>query len=268
MADASPPPDLLVLPWLLGFSTLAPTDASADERGVLDQIDAVLANATLPDRLLPRAAHLIPQLIALLRQTDLPVAEITARIGKDAMLAAEVMRLSDSPYYRRQDPVRNLEEAVTRIGEWGLQQVIARVILKPIYRGTPGPWSQRATDRHWEHAETLARHAAALAENSGQRPFDAYLAGMLQGTGWVVALHLADGTRLAPGQAPSQAFAEALEDRAHRLFGQAAQGWDISPGFTQFAQAAFRHGLADDTHSLSPLLLAARQQSLRELMAR
>ena len=112
MADASPPPDLLVLPWLLGFSTLAPTDASADERGVLDQIDTVLANATLPDRLLPRAAHLIPQLIALLRQTDLPVAEITARIGKDAMLAAEVMRLSDSPYYRRQDPVRNLEEAV------------------------------------------------------------------------------------------------------------------------------------------------------------
>ena len=235
---------------------------------MLDLIDAVLAAPTLPDRLLPRAAHLIPQLIALLRQTDLPVAEITARIGKDAVLSAEVMRLADSPYYRRQDPVRNLEQAVTRIGEWGLQQVIARVILKPIYRGTPGPWSQRATDRHWEHAETLSRHAAALAEPSGQWPFDAYLAGMLQGTGWVVALHLTDSTRLAPDQPPSEAFAQALEDRVHRLFGLVAQGWDITPGFTQFAQAAFRHGQADHTHGLSPLLLAARQHCLLELVRR
>jgi hypothetical protein len=48
---------------------------------------------TLPDRLLPRAAHLIPQMIALLRQTDLPVTEITARVGKGAVLSAEVMRL-------------------------------------------------------------------------------------------------------------------------------------------------------------------------------
>ena len=44
--------------------------------------------------MLPRAAHLIPQLITLLRQSDLPAAELTARIGEDALLSAEVMRLS------------------------------------------------------------------------------------------------------------------------------------------------------------------------------
>lgn len=262
------PPAALALPWLLGFGTLAEAATSADEQAVLDRIDAVLATPVLPERLLPRAAHLIPQLIALLRQSDLPVAELTARIGRDAVLAAEVMRLSDSPYYRQQDPVRNLEQAVLRIGEWGLQQVIARVILKPIYQGTHGPWSTRATARHWDHAETLSRHAAALSEASGQPPFDAYLAGMLHGTGWVVALHLADGTRLAPDPAPSQAFADALEERVHRLFGQAAQPWDITPGFTRFAQAAYRHGRADQSHGLSPVLQAARQLCLQELAAR
>lgn len=269
--DAPDAPELsttLALPWLLGLGTLAEAAISADEQAVLASIDAILATPALPDRLLPRAAHLIPQLIALLRQSDLPVTELTARIGKDAVLSAEVMRLSDSPYYRQLDPARNLEQAVLRIGEWGLQQVIARVILKPIYQGSPGPWSARASARHWEHAETLSRHAAALAESSGQYRFDAYLAGMLHGTGWVVALHLADSARLAPVLPPSQAFADALEERVHRLFGQAARRWDITPGFTRFAQAAYRHGRSDNSHGLSPVLQTARQHCLRELMAR
>ena len=266
--DGPPAVTPSALPWLLGMGSLPQAAVTAAEHQVLVLIDNTLAAPALPDKLLPRAAHLIPQLIALLRQSDLPTAELTARIGKDAVLSAEVMRLADSPYYRGQDPVRNLEQAVLRIGEWGLQQVIARVILKPIYRGTPGPWSARAAARHWEHAETLAGHAAALAPAAGQAPFDAYLAGMLHGTGWIITLNLADSLALPAAVAPTQTFADALEDRVHRLFGQAAQRWDITPGFTAFTRAAFRNGIEDPSHGLSPVLQSARRNCMQELLAR
>jgi hypothetical protein len=267
MPDGEPPVSISALAWLTGFGSLPQASATADEQKVLKLIDDILAAPAFPDRLLPRAAHLIPQLIALLRQSDLPAAELTARIGKDALLSAEVMRLADSPYYRGQDPVRNLEQAVLRIGEWGLQQVISRVILKPIYRGTPGPWSARAAARHWEHAETLARHAAAWAPAAGQPVFEAYLAGMLRGTGWIIALNLADGVALPAGEPPTQAFADALEDRVHRLFGHAAQGWNITPGFTAFSRVAYRHGAADLSHGLSAVLQGAHRDCMRELLA-
>ncbi len=272
-AAASPagdPPDAphRTLPWLLGFGELVQDDATVGERELLGLIDQTLAEPVFPDRLLPRAAHLIPQLIALLRQSELPSGEMATRITRDALLSAEVMRLSNSPYYRGQDPVRDLEQAVRRIGEWGLQQVIARVILKPIYQGTPGLWGARAAPRQWDLAETLARHASLLAPDAGQAPFDAYLAGMLHGTGWTIALNLADRAGLALHPTPTLVLADALDDRVHRLFGHAAQRWDITPGFTAFTRAACRNGSADLSHGLSAVLRGAQQPCMQDLMAR
>ncbi|MBP6852813.1 MAG: HDOD domain-containing protein, partial [Rhodoferax sp.] len=68
--------------------------------------------------------------------------------------------------------------------------------------------------------------------------------------------------------APTQTFADALEDRVHRLFGQAAQRWDITPGFTAFTRAAFRNGIEDPSHGLSPVLQSARRNCMQELLAR
>ena len=255
------------LPWLVGHGAARRAQATAGEQQLLTELGTILTEPVFPEKLLPRAANLIPQLIALLRQTDLPTTEIASRVARDAVLSAEVLRLADSPYYRGQDPVRNLEQAVGRIGEWGLQQVIARVILKPIYQGSRGPWSTRAASRQWLYSEALAQHAAALADASGQPPFDAYLAGMLHGTGWIVVLHLADRDGLALDAAPTEDFCEVLEDRVHRLFGQAAQRWEITPGFTAFARAANRHGPTDGTHALSPVLQDARRLCMDELQA-
>ncbi|MEO7941095.1 MAG: HDOD domain-containing protein, partial [Burkholderiaceae bacterium] len=115
------------LPWLLGCGPLTDTPITLVERSALDTLSRLLAQPEIPDNLLPRAAALIPQLIALVRQTELPTQAIADRIGKDAVLAAEVMRLASSPYYRLQGEVNDLEQAIQLIGLQGLQTVIARV---------------------------------------------------------------------------------------------------------------------------------------------
>ena len=133
-----------LLPWLLGCAAATDAPLAPAEQQALDALDKTLALPDLPDNLLPRAAALIPQLISLVRQTSLPVPEIAERVSKDTVLSAEVMRLASSPYYRVQgDVVTNLAQAITLKGLQGLQTVIARVLLKPIYQASPGP-DQRA----------------------------------------------------------------------------------------------------------------------------
>lgn len=254
-----------LLPWLLASAAATDAPISAAEHQALDALDKTLALPDLPHNLLPRAAALIPQLIALVRQTSLPVPEIAERVGKDTVLSAEVMRLASSAYYKVQGEVRNLEQAITLIGLQGLQTVIARVLLKPIYQASPGPLSARAAPRLWEHSEALARHTAILAVPAGQPVFDAYLAGLLHGTGWTVALCALDRGGIRLEMPPSVVFARHMTERTHGLFGLAAQRWDITPGFTALARDARHTAMAASTHPLIPVLQWAQQRSMDEL---
>ena len=238
---------------------------SPAEQHALNALDKTLALPELPDNLLPRAAALVPQLIALLRQTSLSTSAIAERVRRDPILSAEVMRLASSAYYRVQGDVRDLEQAIMLIGLQGLQTVIARVVLKPIYRAAPGPLSARAASRMWEHSEALARHTGILAGPAGEPVFDAYLAGMLHDTGWTVALCALDQSALPFALPPSIGFAQQMTERAHRLFGLAAMRWEITPGFIALAEDARHNGLAGGTHPLSSLMQRAQQPSLDEL---
>jgi len=261
----APPALCATLPWLLGTAALTDAALAPEEHHALEAIAKTLALPEIPDNLLPRAAALIPQLIALVRQTELPTPAMAQRIGKDAVLAAEVMRLASSPYYRVQGDVTDLEQAISLIGLQGLQTVIARVLLKPIYRATPGPLSGRAGPRMWDHSEAMARHTAILSGPAGQSVFDGYLAGMLHDTGWTAAFTIIDRVGLALPQTPSLVFGTVLTEQVHRLFGLAAQRWEITPGFMALALDARRNGLAGATHPLAGLLQQAEQLSLDEL---
>lgn len=254
-----------LLPWLLGSAAATDTPIAQAEQQALDALDKTLALPELPSNLLPRAAALIPQLIALLRQTALPVPAIAERVSRDAVLSAELMRLASSPYYRVQGSVANLEQAITLIGLQGLQGVIASVLLKPIYQASAGALSARAAPRIWEHSEALARHTAILAEPAGQPVFDAYLTGLLHDTGWTVALCVLDRGCTSLPIPPSMAFVQQMTEKAHRLFGLAAQGWEITPGFIALARVARHNGIASSAHPLMPVLQWAQQRSMDEI---
>ena len=260
-SDAEPIP---LLTWLLGCPP-APmgTPLSPAEQQALTALDSTLALPTLPGDLLPRAASLVPQMIAMLRQSDLPVPALAQRVAKDALLTAEVMRLASSPFYRAQGTVTDLGQAITLIGVTGLNTVIARVVLKPIFETALGPLSARAAPRLWEHADGLAYHTALLAGQAGESPFDGTLAGLLYGCGHTMALRIIDRSGVAVPLPPSLPFADAFAVRAHRLFGSAAQRWSITPGFSALATDARTVSLAASSNALA----CALQQALPRVMA-
>jgi hypothetical protein len=259
------PPNFL--PWLLNTAPLTEAALSPVEQHALAEIQKTLALPTIPENLLPRASALVPQLIALLRQTSLPLPAIAERVAKDTRLSAEVMRLASSPYYRTQGDVANIQQAITLIGSGGLQTVIARVVLKPIFQGDMGLQVAGAVERMWEHSELLAQHTAALAQPAGQLAFDAYLAGLLHDTGWKVAFCALERAGITLEFPVSDRFANAMSEQVHRLFGHVTQGWAITPGFTAFAADARHKGLAASTHPMAGVLRAAQVKCMNEIAA-
>jgi hypothetical protein len=254
-----------LLAWLLHSGHPGDKAFTRNEQQALAALDKVLALPALPADLMPRAAALIPQLLALLRQTQLPVAALAQRVATDMVLSAEVLRLASSPFYRAQGAVTDLAQAIALIGEHGLQTVIARVVLKPMYEAPAGTLGARAAARQWEHAEALARQMSAGAAQAGQPAFDGYLAGLLHGTGWSIALRVLDKSQLPLSLPPSAVFCDAAAERAHRLFGQAAQRWDITPGFGAFGADASARPLAASSHPLALAMRAAEPRVMAEL---
>jgi len=260
--EATPATSLFV-PWLSGQEPLSEQAMTAHEQHSLEVLQAVLALPSVPDKLLPRAAKLIPQLIVLLRETQLPLKAIAQRVSKDPLLAAEVLRLASSPFYRAQGDVTDLQQGIALIGSTGLQASIARVVLKPIYRSAAshaGSLHGKAMAQLWEHSTALAERAAVLAEAVGLDSFDGYLLGMLHDTGWKVTLASLDSAKYALVEQPTAVFVTELVEHAHRLFALAAQRWQITPGFTAFTADARENGLANGTHPMTAVLQQALQQ--------
>lgn len=255
------------LPWLFGCGALAPVALSQIELRSIQALDKTLALPRLPDDLLPRAAALIPQLMAALRQSELPVPVLAQRFSKDPLLAAAVLRLARSPYYRARGEVADLAQAIALIGVYGLHAVIGRMVLKPLYDAPPGTLSALAAARLWEHAQVLSGHACGQAAAAGLPAFDGYLAGLLSNTGWIIALRVLDRSGAGAALPPSHAFATLLAERAHRLFGRAAQRWNISEGFSALAADAAQHRLASSALPLAAVLRNAQAACLAELLA-
>lgn len=244
--------------WLLDLpvrpSPQSPDDA---ERRHLDLIDRLLAQPSLPHDMLPRAPEVVPQLVAVLREPELPVPAMAERIAKDLVLAAEVLRLANGSLFAgRAGPVEDLRQAIQRLGSVGVQMAIARVVLRPLYEMAPGTLAARAAPRLWGRADVLSRHCAQAVRQQGLAPFEGYLGGLLHGTGWTVLLHALQKGGVAGAQLLSPEAALAMAQRAHRLFGLAAKDWGITPAFTAFADDALRRPLE---HSRDPIAQVLRQ---------
>jgi hypothetical protein len=250
------------LAWLLGaqppVTSAAPTTAEAS---LLRRLDAQLAAAELPPNLLPRAPAVVPQLLALLRREQQPARhEVARQVAKDVLLTAEVLRTARSAAHGLR-PVERLEDALDRIGEDGLRQATARVLVKPVFQAPAGGVIARAAPRIWLYAEIKSTVCAELAPEPALK-MDAFLAGLMHDTGWIALLRLIERAGAALPRAWSSACDAALASAKDRLFGRLTADWALSPGLTELAQAMARNA---GTGTLAPLVQQADRLCLAHL---
>jgi len=247
--------------WIVGVPAIAGTSGLPDLviQHLMERLDEVIASDTLRATLLPRAPHVIPQLMKTLRDEGYSSVDVASRISKDVVLTAEVVRSATSAFQRADDEEEiDLARAVTMIGTQGLRRAIANVVLRPIFDAKGDTFSARAANQIWKDADRKARLCATLVTQAND-PFDGYLAGLLHNTGWTALLRAIDGFEdmaLNGAQIAHPEVIPQLLQRRDALFGAIVGPWNLSVAVDGLAADVGRNGVEGVA---SPLGLALRQ---------
>ncbi|MEO8312441.1 MAG: HDOD domain-containing protein [Caldimonas sp.] len=235
--------------WIVGVPDIAGTSGLPDlvVQHLMERLDEVIASDTLRAALLPRAPHVIPQLMKTLRDEGYSSVDVASRISKDVVLTAEVVRSATSAFQRADDEGEiDLARAVTMIGTQGLRRAIANVVLRPIFDAKGDTFSARGATQVWKDADRKARLCAAIAAPQVLDPFDGYLAGLLHNTGWTALLRAIDGfedMHLNGAQLSHPDVVPMLLQRRDALFGALVGPWNLSAAVDRLAAEVGAHGL-------------------------
>ena len=230
---AAAAPNLL---WPVADLPQSGTRLSTGEQYALTIVRSRVLAEACPTGLIGRAPVVIPRLMAMLRQDSSSSAQMAEQVTQDPLLAAAVLRMSQSPLYRIRRQVNDMQTAVAVIGVEGLRAAIATVILKPIFHERPWGLVGEASGRLWVHGELQATLAGARAMELNDDRLDGYLAGLLHNLGWTAVLRSLDlaDTPLAPPF--SAAFTHALLRARARMFGRLMMAWDVTPGLARLGR--------------------------------
>ena len=155
------------------------------------------------------------RLLVMLRDPSSTVDRITELLGTDQAMAAAVLRYTNSASAMPNRRIASLKEAVARIGQRALTEVVLRACAGPMLdRGLPPYALPRRVA--WRHAATVSLAAGGLARllRLGP-PEEASVAGLMHDVGKTVltsvvpeaaaeAVSVARGRRIAVWQAEQQ----------------------------------------------------------------
>jgi HD-like signal output (HDOD) protein len=199
----------------------------AGHEDVVDWFAAGIDSLVAQDRHMPRRPLLLPQLVRAVNDTETSRRELAGIIARDPALAADLLRLANSPYYRiSAKPVESIDRAVAVLGSEGIRRLVAAALLQPVFRAQGG--HARFPDVTWDHAfrsGIAAESYAAIVD--GSDPFAAQLLALLMGLGSIIVYRMA--FERYGGEAPPPALIAAMIDRhAARAAHAVATSWGLS----------------------------------------
>lgn len=250
---------------LLGVGAVHDGTPAPTELRLLRRLERA-AHADDAAALLPRLPSVLPRLMSLVRRDDMSVRELAELLRGEPALLGEVMRIARSPHYLALQELTSLDEAIARLGQRGIQQVVSRAVLAPVYDASQGRLGCAAGTLLWEQA--LACAQACAGERAGQHDeFDAYLAGMAAPTGLIVALRLL-GPHAAGAAPPSSAFFhDCLASLAAGVSAHIARQWRLPEAVAQAVESLAQAGPAGSAPPLAtPPLAAALRRAHRASM--
>jgi len=255
--------------WLASASP--PRAAQQIEARILDELVRLAQSPVAGAALVPRVPEIIPQLMRTLRSDDMNAAELSRQLSADTVLVAEVYREANRPAYLPRyhagPPVDSIQGAIMLLGQNGMRMLLARVAFRPIVSMQNGPLAGRVAPIIWRQSEKSALAASLLAPGLRANAFEAYLAGLMENVGLVVAMRVVDQAcrvEALPDALPwSDPFVAGLFAQARLLSARIAALWDF-PGTV--VDAIARAGQPDAPPLAQALALGDRLARLRMLV--
>lgn len=206
-----------------------------------------------PDRLLaaeaqlPMAANIFSRLSFQLANPKTALEDVAETVMLDTALAARVIRVANSPVYRRGDPVVSLNQAITYIGTQQTCQIVGLLVSDRVFVADL-PHYGVASEDVWASSVTSAIAARILAARIGCNEGEAYTLALLRGMGRLLLQRLAVEDAV-PSERESLKDASSVRQWELRTFGVDAmeatirvlQSWNFPNEFIVVLRRLQRH---------------------------
>ena len=136
-------------------------------------------------RKLPTSPHIFGRLGRLLNDANSSLEDIVKLVAVDSGLTGRVIRLSNSVYFRGEQSVRSLDEAVNRVGFREMHRLVGVAMSEQIFQGGL-PVYNVSTEQMWENSVVVALAMERLARSAGVDDAEAYTVGLLRSVGKLV----------------------------------------------------------------------------------
>ncbi|MCG6170025.1 HDOD domain-containing protein [Leptospira sanjuanensis] len=148
-----------------------------------EKIDQLFLN----DAQLPRISSVVTKVMQMVQKQDVAIPDLAKEISNDPGLTTEVIKLSNSAYYRAAKPIKTVQESLMTLGIKTVKDIIlltaARGIMKKDLKGY-----QVEADDNWIHSLTVAELSKRICEQKKLKVGSdlAFTGGLLHNIGKVI----------------------------------------------------------------------------------
>lgn len=188
-------------------------------------LDQCIASGTLELPLLPQVAS---QVLSMSSSDDVSAHALADLIHRDQAIAANVLRVANSPMYRARVPIVSLQQAISRLGLTMLRDIVVSISMRSRIFNIPGYAAEaRAL---WHHAAETAVYAKEIARLCRRNVEGAFLSALLHDVSKpVLLLALADIQTRLPEPLTPAIVACALDVYHTRVGALLAATWSLPP---------------------------------------
>jgi HD-like signal output (HDOD) protein len=162
------------------------TSNPADETYNIGQINEALVreikNRLHADDLeIPLMPHVVSEIMSLVNRPDVSIRQIEKIIKQDQQIAARVIRMANSPYYRGLHKITSIERAILIIGTRALSDLIFSIfMLSKIFRNR---LFDKRMNELWRHSAGCAFICQKLAQKCNSNIDNAFALGLMHDIG-------------------------------------------------------------------------------------
>jgi HD-like signal output (HDOD) protein len=214
----------------LAFGAMLMPSVPAEHVKVVSAVAGALHASATDPKYAPRRPMLLPQLLRAVNDSDTTRKELAHLIARDPALVGSLLKLANSPLYRRgSQPIEGVERALAVLGTQGVRSLAAAALVQPVFRAAAGDAAQ-FPEVVWEHtyrsAAAAELHASAV-ENADS--FAAQLLALVMGLAAIVVYRVAldqyTARRLVPD---ATALASLLDEHTAEVAHRIAASWELS----------------------------------------
>ncbi len=210
-------------------------------------IDDVIAGRIL----LPMVPRVVQRVLAVLRQDNASLQQISAELEQDPVLSARVLRMANSSFFGGRRSVASISEGVHLIGFRSLETLVIACGAQAAFSDVPGVNLRQ----FWMTALLTAASSRQVAQRLRVDREAAYSAGLLQGVGHLILCMSHKEEALRHFTSMKSLWGTALAERERSAFGGVAHPevsamWVDKLGMPAPVVHAIEHSLdpLDQTH--------------------